>query len=143
MTGNIYYKQSGYLPAGTDISFYSSTVPNCGDWDSVENLSYTKDGTKIHYEYICSSADNYIEFPLFNYSGYHAYDACGNELEIINSEHNRIQLNLVQSEEPQTIDVCFKMLPAFYICAIISSIATILLYGYIIKMNKKETIENK
>lgn len=138
MTGNIYYKQSGYLPAGTDISFYASTVPNCGDWDSVENISYIKNGTSIHYEYICSSENNYIEFPLFNYSGYHAYDANGNELEIINSEHNRIQLNLIQNEEPQTIDVCFKMHPVFCICAIISSIATIFLYGYIIKKNKKE-----
>ncbi|MBO4901196.1 MAG: hypothetical protein J5518_00185 [Lachnospiraceae bacterium] len=136
MTGNIYYKQAGYLPAGTDISFYESSLPNCGDWDSVENLVYLKNGTSVHYEYICKSADNYMEFPLFYYKGYHAYNAEGVELPIINSEHNRIMLALTQSESPQVIDIRFTMHPLFYVSALISLLGTAALYGYIFYTNR-------
>ncbi|MCR5355871.1 MAG: hypothetical protein K6E63_00555 [Lachnospiraceae bacterium] len=134
MTGNIYYRQLGYLPPGTDMSYYESNVPNCGDWDSVENISYIKNGTDIHYEYKCSSDGNYIEFPLFKYAGYHAYDAAGNELIINNSEHNRILIDLVRSDEPQVIDIVFKMHPVFIVCAVISVLGTLFLL-YIVKMD--------
>ncbi|MBR5407096.1 MAG: hypothetical protein IK111_05550 [Lachnospiraceae bacterium] len=134
MTGDIYYRQLGYLPPGTEMDYYESSVPNCGDWDSVENISYIKNGTSIHYEYKCSSEGNYIEFPLFKYVGYHAYDAAGNELLIKMSDHNRILIDLTKSDEPQVIDVVFKMHPAFRICAVISLLGTLFLL-YIIKMD--------
>lgn len=137
MSGNIYYRQFGYLPKGTDISFYESAVPNCGDWDSVENLTYIKNGTSIHYEYICSAEDNYMEFPLFNYKGYHAYDAAGNELEIINSERNRITVNLVKSDEMQVIDIKFIVYPIFTICGIVSLLSVIGLIIYIYISSKR------
>lgn len=143
MSGNIYYRQFGYLPAGTDISFYESAVPNCGDWNSVENLSYIKNGTAIHYEYTCSSDNNYMEFPLFNYKGYHAYDGAGNELDIINSEHNRILVNLTKSDEMQVIDIKFIVHPIFTICGIISLLSLVGLIAYILWINLKKEPERE
>lgn len=138
MVGNIYYRQLGYLPKGTDITYYESATPNCGDWDHVENLSYIKNGTSIHYEYTCSIADNYIEFPLFNYLGYEAYDAYGNRLEIINSDHNRIRVGLKKSDEPQVVDIAFKEKGIFKLCAVISFVGTVVLYFYIFRRHKKD-----
>lgn len=138
MVGNIYYRQLGYLPKGTDITYYESATPNCGDWSSVENISYVKNGTSIHYEYICHSDDNYIEFPLFNYSGYKAYDGRGNELEIINSDHNRIQIKLIKGDNPEVIDVAYKEKGIFKVCAVISLLGTVLLYLYIFINYRKQ-----
>ncbi|MCR5507305.1 MAG: hypothetical protein K6F34_01325 [Lachnospiraceae bacterium] len=121
-TGDIYYKQIGYLPAGSKVEYYQSNVPNCYDWDSVNNIAYIKNGTSIHYEYTCLTDDNYMEFPLFYYKGYEAHDANGNPLPIMISDHNRITIGLVKSNEPQVIDIEFKMHPAFRVCALISLI---------------------
>ncbi len=140
MTGDIYYKQIGYLPTGSEVSYYESNVPNCGDWDSVENISYIKNGTSIHYEYRCSSDGNYMEFPLFKYAGYHAYDAGGNELEIINSDHNRILINLVKGNDPQVIDIVFRVHPLFTVCAVISLLTVILSCFFIIRSMARESL---
>lgn len=132
ITGDFYCTEVGYLPAGTDISFCESVVPNCGDWNTVDNIEYKRNGTNIHYVYTNSSDDNYIEFPLINYKGYHAYDANGNELEIINSEHNRILVYLNEAEEPQIINICFKSYPAFKATALLSLTMIVILCERII-----------
>jgi len=143
MTGNFYYREFGYLPAGTELSYFESPIPNCGDWDSVQNITYLRNGTTTHYEYICSSDNNYMEFPIFNYKGYHAYDADGNELPIINSEHNRITVNLTKSSDMQVIDVVFESHIMFKICAVISLISTLIFYAYILTKGLKLRIFKK
>ena len=141
ITGDFYCTEVGYLPAGTDISYFESVVPNCGDWSAVENIEYIRNGSTIHYVYTNSSDDNYIEFPLFNYKGYQAYDANGEELTIVNSEHNRIQVTLVSSDEPQIIDICFKLHPAFRVCALISLVFLVMLYIYAFNHNFRNDIK--
>lgn len=142
MTADIYYTLIEYLPTGSEVSFYESNVPNCGDWDSVDNISYIKNGTSIHYEYTCRTEGNYMEFPLFYYKGYHAYDASGNELKITKSDHNRITLDLVKSSEPQVIDIVFKVHPVFSVCAVISFASTVVLYVYIWKRKKSRSLSS-
>ena len=133
MTGSFYYRQLGYLPPGTEISYYESPNPDLNDWDGVENISYTKVGTDIHYVYRNSSVGNRIELPLFYYSGYHAYDGKGTELPIRMSETNRIVVDMETGPDEATIDVMFTINPVFYDCAVISTIATLLLFVYILK----------
>ncbi len=138
MSGEFYYRQLGYLPSGTEIEFYSSSVPNIGDWDSVENIEYTKVGVDIHYVYRCSSDGNYIELPLFYYKGYHAFDVAGAERPITISATNRITVPLVNSQDVQTLNVVFKVNPLFYICSMISALGTAVLYMYIWRSIRKD-----
>ena len=131
MTGNIYCTEVGYIPAGTKLEDCESQIPYCKDWASVENLVYLRNGTKTHYEYVCYSDDNSMEFPILNYKGYKAYDGNGSEIEIVNSDRNRILINLVKSNDIQTIDIVFEEFFIFKACAMISFLCLIGLIGYI------------
>lgn len=142
MSGSFYYRQLGYLPPGTEISYYESPTPGLNDWDNVENISYTKVGTDVHYVYRNAFAGNFIELPLFYYAGYHAYDAKGTELPIRMSETNRIVVDMETGPDEAAIDVVFKVEPIFYDCAVISSMATLLLFGYIFFEKRRSKAED-
>lgn len=132
MTGSFYYRQLGYLPPGTEISYYDSKTPNFLDWDGVEDITFVKDGTDIHYVYVNTFEGNYIEFPLFYYDGYKAFDGTGRQLATVMGDNNRIRVDMQSGPEEHIIDVVFTMNPLFYVCAGISAMATLGLYAYII-----------
>lgn len=143
MTGSFYYRQLGYLPPGTEISYYDSKTPNLKDWDSVENITYTKTGTDIHYVYKNTYEGNYIEFPLFIYDGYKAYDGTGRQLMTVKGDENRIRVDMESGPGEHVIDIVFAVNPIFYVCAGISALATLVLYGYIIGRNIRSRITGK
>ena len=138
MSGNIYYKQIGYLPPGSQVDYYVSSVPNLGEWDGVEHVSYVKDGTHLQYIYKNPVEGNYIEFPLFYYDGYLAADETGEVLPIKVSDHNRIVVDMATGPDQHLIDVSYNVNPIFYVAAVISLLATIVLYIYIFIGLKKE-----
>lgn len=138
MSGNFYYRQLGYLPPGTQQEYYESKVPNLGEWDGVEHISYVKDGTHLQYVYRNPEEGNYIEFPLFYYDGYRATDETGAPLPITVSGHNRIVVGMATGPDEHLIDVAYIVNPMFYGSAAISLIATLALYIYIFIGLKKK-----
>ncbi len=131
MSGNFYYKQIGYLPPGSQVDYYVSTVPNLGEWDDVVHVSYVKDGTHLQYVYRNPVEGNYIEFPLFYYDGYVATDDMGEVLPITVSDHNRIVVGMKTGPDEHLIDVSYNENPIFTAAAVISLLAALALYAYI------------
>ncbi len=96
-----------YLPEGTLTEWYETDTGEFSDYDAVKAYSYNKSNTAIDLTYTSSLEGQYMEFPLFYYKGYKAFDQDGRMLRLEKGEHNRVRVYLTCSDEIQELHVRF------------------------------------
>ena len=109
LTGEINTAMEDYLPAGTLSEWYDNDTGEFSDYDDVKAYSYSKVYTHIDCTYTSASDGQYMEFPLFYYEGYAAYDQNGNRLKVEQGEHNRVRVYLTRSDEIQELHLKFEV----------------------------------
>lgn len=125
VAGNINSRnQEEYLPAGTKTSYYETAVARTSDDAVVESIFYQKNGTRVQYQYRCTSENQYLEVPLFYYEGYHAFDDTGATLLVEKGMENWVRVYLPKTLESKNIQISFSV--AWYIhLALVISLATV------------------
>ena len=105
----VYYEFEDYLPAGTITDYYRSDAGVISDDSVVKTLGYNKRGTSVDYSYTADADGEYVEFPMFYYDGYKAYDESGLPVELIKSDRNRIRVNTVKSDAPKEVHIKYSV----------------------------------
>lgn len=98
-----------FLPSGTISEYYQSDAGIISDDSVVDTLEYTRSGTKIRYRYTSSSEGQFVEFPLFYYDGYKAYDEAGSPLAIGKSDRNKLLMDLDKTSEAKEINIKYSV----------------------------------
>lgn len=143
VAGNIICYEKYFIPPGCNPKTESPT-PVCPDWNSVNNISYIRNGDNIHYEYTCSADNLYVDFPAYYFEGYVAYNDKGEEVPLVDNEKKHIRINLIKGDEPNTVDIKFTVPFFVKICAAISALATIWIYSVIVLNHcRKGPLTNK
>ena len=109
LTGEINTVMEDYLPEGTLSEWYSNDTGEFSDYDQVQAYSYSKMNTHVDCTYTSGSEGQYMEFPLFYYEGYKAYDQNGKELAVEQGGHNRVRVYLTASDEVQELHLGFEV----------------------------------
>lgn len=122
VAGEINTIMEDYLPDGTQSEWYETDTGDFSDYDEVEAFSYSKVNTHIECSYIAHSEGQYMEFPLFYYEGYTAYDGNGLPLKVEKGLKNRVRVYLTCSNEVQQLHVRFvvkRMYTIVFTCSLI------------------------
>lgn len=128
ITGDINSRlQEDYLPAGTLTAYYTSNALVGKDESSITTISYHKDGTRIFYSYTCTTAENYVEFPLFYYDGYKAVDENGMPLRLEKGAQNKVRVYTEKTDSPKQITIYFSTFWYFKLCTLLSALSFLLL----------------
>ena len=122
LAGEINTLMEDYLPGGTLTEWYDNDTGEFSDYDTVAAYSYNKINTHIDCTYISRTDGQYMEFPLFYYDGYKAYDQNGKELPVEQGGHNRVRVYLTKSEEPQELHLGFEVKKSYRYCFMFSLI---------------------
>ena len=109
VAGEINTLMEDYLPDGTVSEWYATDTGDFSDYDEIEAYSYSKLSTHIDCTYVAHSEGQYMEFPIFYYKGYEAYDGNGMPLKVEKGGHNRVRVYLTCSEDPQELHVRFRV----------------------------------
>jgi hypothetical protein len=125
-SGNINTQMEDYLPAGTLTEWYSNDTGEFSDYDDVEAYSYSKQYTHVDLEYTSKSDGQYMEFPMFYYEGYVAYDQDGNRLRVEKGNRNRVRVYLTKSDEIQELHLRYEVLRVYTVVFIFSLISGVL-----------------
>ena len=107
--GEINTVMEDYLPEGTQTEWYQTDTGEFSDYDAVQAYSYSKHFTNIDCTYTASSDGQYMEFPLFWYPGYTAFDQNGRPLLVEKGEKNRVRVYLTRSDDPQELHLYFHV----------------------------------
>ncbi len=129
-TGEINTLMEDYLPGGTLTEWYETDTGDFSDYDKVAAYSYSKINTHIDCTYTSADEGQYMEFPLFYYEGYEAYDQAGNPLKVEKGERNRVRVYLTKSDEVQELHLRFKVSHLYTVLFIFSVIACIVFFAY-------------
>ena len=125
VSGEINTVMEDYLPAGTLPEWYFTDTGEFSNYDTIEAYSYEKKNTSIDLTYTCLSDGEYMEFPLFYYEGYTAYDRDGRALRTEKGEKNRVRVYLAKTNEVQELHVRFvvnKLYTASFIFSLVAGI---------------------
>ncbi len=109
VVGEINTLMEDYLPGGTLTEWYDNDTGEFSDYDLVQAYSYEKRYTHVDCTYTSAADGQYMEFPLFYYKGYHAYDQSGSELKVEKGGHNRVRVYLTRSDEVQELHLRYKV----------------------------------
>ena len=135
-----------YLPANTNIDKLYSRGDIVTSNDKALEVSFTKEGTKMTIEFYNNNKDNtYIELPLIYYLGYKAtIDINGQKvnLPVEKGTNNIIKIPL-EGYTNGTISVYYGGTVLEYISLLITIIALILLFIYMISRRKQIRDINK
>lgn len=122
-SGEINTQMEDYLPAGTLTEWYANDTGEFSDYDDVEAFSYDKQFTHIDCTYISKSEGQYMEFPMFYYEGYAAYDQNGTRLKVEQGNRNRVRVYLTKSDEIQELHVRYEVADIYTALFIFSLVA--------------------
>ncbi len=113
VVGEINTLMEDYLPGGTLTEWYENDTGEFSDYDLVQAYSYSKAYTHIDCTYTSAAEGQYMEFPLFYYKGYHAFDQNGSELKVEKGERNRVRVYLTKSDAIQELCLRYKVKPMY------------------------------
>ncbi len=122
-SGEINTQMEDYLPAGTFTEWYSNDTGEFSDYDDVEAYSYNKQYTHVDLEYTSKSDGQYMEFPVFYYEGYNAYDQDGNRLRVEKGNRNRVRVYLTKSDEVQELHLRYEVRHMYTVLFVFSLMA--------------------
>jgi hypothetical protein len=122
LAGEINTVMEDYLPGGTLTEWYGTDTGEFSDYDAVEAYSYSKMNTHVDCTYTSKSDGQYMEFPLFYYEGYKAYDQNGDPLRVEKGGHNRVRVYLTRSDDVQELHLGFSVRRAYRYCFMFSLI---------------------
>lgn len=109
LSGEINTVMEDYLPDGTISEWYDNDTGEFSDYDNVEAYSYSKVNTHIDCTYTARADGQYMEFPLFYYRGYAAYDGEGKPLKVEQGKHNRVRVYLTRSDKVEELHLRFEV----------------------------------
>ncbi len=98
-------EQTGLL-AGTDPGDLAP-FPRTSDEGKVTVADYGRDKKGARLRVSGQTENQFVEFPIFNYPGYRAYDQNGTRLPVETGSNNRARVLLQPSAEEQTITLRF------------------------------------
>ncbi|MCR4658528.1 MAG: hypothetical protein K5770_20205 [Lachnospiraceae bacterium] len=130
VSGEINTVMEDYLPEGTLSEWYATDTGDFSNYETIQAYSYEKNYTDIDLTYTCSSEREYMEFPLFYYDGYTAYDQNGKPLKTEKGEKNRVRVYLTRSEEIQELHVRFVVNKLYKTLFLLSVIAGALWFAW-------------
>ena len=130
LAGEINTVMEDYLPDGTLSEWYANDTGEFSDYDDVQAYSYSKVNTHIDCSYTSASEGQYMEFPLFFYKGYAAYDQDGNRLRVEQGTHNRVRVFLTKSDDIQEIHLRFEVRRSYTILFVFSMAVGAIWLGY-------------
>ncbi|MBO4901871.1 MAG: hypothetical protein J5518_03685 [Lachnospiraceae bacterium] len=128
--GEINTVMEDYLPAGTQSEWYATDTGEFSDYDAVEAYSYAKTNTHIDLTYTSKTDGQYMEFPLFYYKGYVAYDQNNSPLTVEMGGHNRVRVYLTRSDEVQELHLRFKVNRIYTVLFVFSLLACAVYFLY-------------
>ncbi len=130
VSGEINTVMEDYLPEGTLTEWYDTDTGDFSNYDTIQAYSYEKNYTAVDLTYTCSSEGEYMEFPLFYYEGYTAYDQDGRALKTEKGEKNRVRVYLTKSDEVQELHVRFEVKKLYTALFIFSLVAGTLWFAW-------------
>ena len=130
LSGEINTVMEDYLPDGTLSEWYANDTGEFSDYEDVMAYSYSKVNTHIDCSYTSASEGQYMEFPLFFYKGYAAYDQNGKELRVEQGTHNRVRVYLTKSSDIQEIHLRFEVKRSYTILFAFSVAAIFIWLSY-------------
>lgn len=125
-TGEMNAPMDDYLPAGTKPEWYRTDTGEFSDYDDVEAYSYSKNNTHIDLTYTSKSEGQFMEFPLFYYPGYEAFDQNGEKLKVEKGTHNRVRVYLTCSGKVQELHVRFVVKRIYTVIFLLSLAFTVI-----------------
>jgi len=138
--GDIEYLYEDYLPNGTQSEWYESDAGNISNYDTVKIIDHSKIYTHITTAYTCSTDNEYIEYPLFYYKDYEAYDQDGKSLRVEKGERNYVRVYLDKCDDIHSVNLYFKVRKIYkfgYMLSAASFVAVIIyLFTIMVKKNK-------
>ena len=129
-SGEINTVMEDYLPAGTQTEWYETDTGDFSDYDAVTAYSYSKVNTHIDCTYTSSKDGEYMEFPLFYYDGYVAYDQNGMPLKVELGNKNRVRVYLTRSDEIQELHLKYKVRKLYTVIFVLSTLAAVIWFAY-------------
>ncbi len=121
-----------YLPNGTQPEWYKTDAGNFSNEDVIRITDHSKIWTHITTSYICPSEGEYLEYPLFYYKDYHAYDQNGNEMRVEKGERNYVRVYLDACEDVHTLYLSFVVKKIYKLGVLISALSFLGLVLYLI-----------
>lgn len=130
LAGEINTVMEDYLPDGTLSEWYANDTGEFSDYDDIKAYSYSKVNTHIDCTYTSASEGQYMEFPLFFYKGYAAYDQNGSRLKVEQGTRNRVRVYLTKSDEVQEMHLRFEVKRSYTFLFVFSLAAVVVWLGY-------------
>ena len=130
LVGEINTVMEDYLPDGTVSEWYATDTGEFSDYNDVRAYSYSKVNTHIDCSYTSASEGQYMEFPLFFYKGYAAYDQNGSRLKVEQGTHNRVRVYLTKSDDVQEMHLRFEVKRSYTVLFAFSLAAVVVWFGY-------------
>ena len=116
----LFYPHEWRLEGASDEKLTSSVVTS--DANNISVHDYQKKGTKATVLYTAAAEKNYIELPIQNYIGYHAYDENGDRLNIEQGVGGRMRFEVKGDGIRHTIYVRYGPHPAFILANLVSAL---------------------
>ncbi len=129
-TGEMNAPMEDYLPAGTKTEWYETDTGEFSDYDDVAAYSYSKSNTDIDLTYTSKSEGQFMEFPLFYYPGYEAFDQNGEKLRVEKGTYNRVRVYLTCSDEVQELHVRFVVKWIYTVIFMLSLAFTVIWFAF-------------
>ncbi|MCR4740274.1 MAG: hypothetical protein K5886_08460 [Lachnospiraceae bacterium] len=128
--GEINTVMEDYLPEGTQTEWYATDTGEFSDYDNITAYSYSKVNSHIDCTYSAVGDGRYMDFPLFYYDGYVAYDQNGQPLKVEKGTKNRVRVYLTGSGEIEELHLRFKVNPLYTYLCVISMIAGLIWFAF-------------
>ena len=106
-------EQTGLL-AGTDFGDLAPW-PRVSDEEKVAVTDYSRRGKEATLHFSSEAESQFVEFPIFNYPGYRAFDQNGTRLPIETGTNNRIRVWVPSEGQDQVIHLKFTGKKIFWI----------------------------
>ncbi|MBQ7565189.1 MAG: hypothetical protein IJT16_14530, partial [Lachnospiraceae bacterium] len=126
LTGEMNIPIEDYLPKGTLSEWYATDTGDFSDYENVAAFSYTKNYTSIDCTYTAKTDGEYMEFPLFYYKGYQAFDQDKMPLVTEKGGHNRVRVYLTRSEEIRELHLHFEVERIYTVLFVFSILFTVI-----------------
>ncbi|MCR5734478.1 MAG: hypothetical protein K6G22_07740, partial [Lachnospiraceae bacterium] len=128
--GEINTIMEDYLPGGTLTEWYATDTGEFSDYDQVRAFSYSKVNSHIDCTYTADSDGQYMDFPLFYYDGYVAYDQNGQPLRVEKGEKNRVRVYLNASDQVEELHLRFEVNRIYTYLFAFSLLACLIWFAY-------------
>ena len=116
----LFYPHEWRLNGASDDRLTSNVVTS--DANNISIRDFQKKGTKATAVYTASEEGNYIELPIQDYIGYHAYDENGNGLKIEQGVGGRMRFAAKGDGIEHTICVRYGRNPVFMLATLVSAL---------------------